>query len=367
MAKARAGLSTKNLWKDNWDETRGHFLDWWDHKGFLLGSGIEKPLAKPHATVAEPRKPKTLDECYMNAQYRAQAARYEISRKSFAGDAIPVADTNFGPGSLGTFLGSTPHFAPETVWYTPTIPDPDKCGPLVFDPQAEWWKMHEAVITESVRLSEGNYFVGCPDLIEGIDTLAELRDNEPLMMDMYDRPQWVKDKVAEINKVWFEAYGRIYDMIKFDDGSSVFGPFRVWSSGKGAKLQCDESAMFSPDMFEEFVVPALTEQCRYLDHSIFHLDGTQCIAHLDHLLAIEELDAIEWTPQARIARGGEAHWYDLYRRILEGGKSLQVVMIEPKEIIPLFEAVGAKGVYVMATFPDEKSMKEMVEATKKYR
>lgn len=367
MPKADKTLSTKNLWKDNWDETRGHFLDWWDRKGFVLGSSVEKPIAKPHAKVAKPKEPATLEKKYTDAAYRAKANRYRLSRQSFKADIIPIADTMFGPGSLGTFLGSAPNFTPETVWYTPTIPAPDKCPPLVFNGEAKWWKIHEKVIAESVASSEGNYFVGCPDLIEGIDTLAELRDNEPLMIDMIDRPAWVKGKVAEINQVWFEAYQRIYDMTKFDDESSVFGAFRVWGPGKVAKLQCDESAMFSPDMFKEFVVPALTEQCRWLGNSIYHLDGTQCIAHLDHLLAIEELDAIEWTPQARIARGGEPYWYDLYRRILEGGKSLQVVMVKPEEVIPLFEAVGTKGVYVMVEFPDEKSVDELVEATKKYR
>ena len=41
------------------------------------------------------------------------------------------------------------------------------------------------------------------------------------------------------------------------------------------------------------------EQCRWLDHSLYHLDGTQALHQLPALLAIEELDAIEWTPQVR--------------------------------------------------------------------
>ena len=45
------------------------------------------------------------------------------------------------------------------------------------------------------------------------------------------------------------------------------------------------------DMFRRFVVPALTEQCEWLDNSMYHLDGTQCIDKLDPLLAIEALAA----------------------------------------------------------------------------
>ncbi len=43
------------------------------------------------------------------------------------------------------------------------------------------------------------------------------------------------------------------------------------------------------------------------------------------LLAIEPLDAIEWTPQAGIEPGGNRRWHDLYRRILAAGKSVQVL------------------------------------------
>ena len=82
-------------------------------------------------------------------------------------------------------------------------------------------------------------------------------------------------------------------------------------------MQCDASAMFSSAMFDDFVVPALTEQCRWLDYSLYHLDGTQAMHHLDSLLAIEALDAIEWTPQAGIESGGHPRWYPLYKRIID--------------------------------------------------
>lgn len=105
--------------------------------------------------------------------------------------------------------------------------------------------------------------------------------------------------------------------------------------------------MFSPDMFKQFVVPELTVQCEWLDHSIYHLDGTQAMGHLDALLSIDALDAIEWTPQAGIETGAHPRWYPLYRRILEAGKSVQVMDVHEHEIIPLLNAIGSKGVYLM--------------------
>ena len=76
--------------------------------------------------------------------------------------------------------------------------------------------------------------------------------------------------------------------------------------------------------------------------------------HLDSLLSIEQLDAIEWTPQAGIETGGNRRWYDLYRRILAAGKSVQVLVARTEELIPLLDAIGPKGVYALLPFTDER-------------
>jgi hypothetical protein len=247
------------------------------------------------------------------------------------------------------------------------VDSPEDLPSFVFDPANAWWQATEATLKAAAPLAYGKYLVGCPDLVENIDILAALREPQTLLMDMIERPEWVERKVAEINAVWFEAYQRIYDLIKLEDGSSTFGPFRIWGPGKTAKLQCDASAMFSPDMFRRFVVPGLTEQCRWLDHSLYHLDGTQAMGHLDALLEIEELDAIEWTPQAGIEEGGHPRWHALYRRILEAGKSVQVVNVRHDEILPLLDAIGGKGVYVMTSFASEREADDILGLVKGWR
>jgi hypothetical protein len=186
-------------------------------------------------------------------------------------------------------------------------------------------------------------------------------------MDMVERPEWVEQKVSEINAVWFKVYQRIYDIIKLEDGSSAFDAFRVWGPGKTAKVQCDASAMFSPDMYNRFVVPNLTKQCEWLDFSIYHLDGTQAMCHLDALLKIEALDAIEWTPQAGIEKGGNPRWFEMYRRVLDAGKSVQIIDVHKNEILPLLDAIGSQGVYLMTSFSNIAETKEIMAMIEPYR
>lgn len=357
------------LWKQNWRETKQHFIDWWDREGLVVGKWGGVSVSRPNAQADDPGAA-TLERGYTDAVYRARKTRFSLSRNAFPLDIPPLAMTDIGPGSLGTFLGSEPAFSEDTVWYKPCIVEPESHPPLAFDPDAKWWRIHESVLRENVKASRGNYLVACPDLIENIDTLSQMRDPQALMVDMVERPDWVKQKVAEINEVFFAAYKRIFGIIKFDDGEDVgaaYGAYYLWGPGRTAKVQCDASAMFSPKMFEEFVLPSLRAQCQWLDYSMYHLDGTQCVCHLEHILSIKELDAIEWTPQAGIPNGGSPQWYDLYKQIKAAGKSVQAVNVELDEVAPLLDAIGPKGTYVMAKIANMREAEELAKRVEPYR
>jgi len=357
-------------WKPNWPDAREHMLAWWRREGLILGSGAAPPAPQPHERVPGPGPAPSIEAHYAQAEARARRNHYQLSRQAFPADVLPVSSTDIGPGSLALALGSEPGFSPETVWFNPCMADdprPEERPPLRFDPHSRWWQVHEDTLRACARLAGSKYAVGCPDLIENLDALASLRGTQNVLVDMIERPDWVTAKIDEINAAWFEAYDRVYQIIRLPDGSSVFGAFRLWGPGKTAKVQCDASAMISPAMFERFVVPALAVQCEWLDHSMFHLDGAHCLRHLDALLAIDALDAIEWTPNPKVPSGGDPAWYDLYHRILAGKKSVQAVGVHPDEVLPLLDAVGGKGMYIMTSFDSIAQAEELAQQVEPYR
>lgn len=100
---------------------------------------------------------------------------------------------------------------------------------------------------------------------------------------------------------------------------------------------------------------------------MFHLDGHQCIAHLDLLLSIENLDAIEWTPDPTVPPGGSPRWYEMYRKILAAGNSVQAIGVKPPEILPLLDAVGGKGLMIMGEFASEQEYERYYKLVEPYR
>jgi len=353
-------------WKPDWPQAKANLTRWWRREGLALS--LTAPRRAPVEAVPEPPpEPADPEALWTNPAWRCARAEWDMARRRHLAEAFPYFAAQIGPGSLGTFLGARPHFDPVTVWYDPCIGDPDAFGPIRFSPAGNrWWDVHVALIEEGLRRSRGRYLVSLPDLIENIDTLAAMRGNEALLLDLVDRPAWVHARLAEINEAFFAAFDLLYEKVRGPDGGNAF-IFDIWGPGKTAKVQCDFSCMISAKMFREFVVPYLGAQCDWLDYSLYHLDGTQAMHHLDALCEIDSLDAIEWTPQAGRPGGGSPLWYDFYRAIKKGGKAVQAIGVAPDEVVPLIEAVGPEGLFIMTSAPDEATAERLIEQVEPYR
>lgn len=363
-------------WKPDWPQAKQNHIRWWNRDGMVLwltaGRADSAAAAVATGPATKPTPPTDIATRWCDPRYRAAADEWGLAHTHYFADAFPYFCAQIGPGSLGTFLGSTPHFAADTVWYEPCIPDPAACGPLRLKQDGNHWlDVHLALLDECLRLAGGQVPVCMPDLIENLDTLAALRDTEPLMTDLLERPEWVLAKLWEINEAFFAAFDLIHRRVRDTDGGNVFA-FSIWGPGRTAKLQCDLSCMLSGEMFRRFVAPPLTAQCQWLDFSMYHLDGEDALHHLDTLLAIEPLDAIEWTPRLLSTglaseAGGSPKFYDLYRRIKAAGKSVQAVCVRPDQVVPLLDAVGPEAMFIQTWAADEPAAEKILKDVEQFR
>ncbi len=353
-------------WKEDWPAAQEHLIQWWAGNGLALH--LSAPRPEPVEPLEAPDESADLLTSWLDPAYRRAQSEYQMAQTWYGADAFPNFNTTIGPGSLGLFLGAGPIYEPSTVWYEPCIHDPASYGAIRFSPENnQCWDEHLALIEEGLAHSHGRYLVGMPDLIENIDTLAAMRGNEEVLLDLIERPEWVERAIREINQAFFTAFDLIYDRVKDERGGSVFCAFDLWGPGKTAKVQCDLCLMISPAMFNRFVLPSLTEQCDWLDYSMYHLDGTGCIIHLDALLGIDSLNAIEWTPESGLPGGGDPCWYDLYRRIKAAGKGVQAIGVSAEQIIPLLDAVGPEGMYIMSRAESIAQAEEIISKVEAYR
>ena len=351
-------------WKENWEESKQNYLKWWNREGLVISmwEHLQKDGA-PYANTVKPNEPNDLYQFWFDPEWRADNIHYQLSRSSLKADILPVANTHLGPGSLSGILGAELDGGEDTIW----IKHRDDFGDdIIFDENNKWYKLHLDLVKACKKRAQGNYFVGMPDLIEGMDTLAGMRGPEGVLMDMMMRPELLELQLQKVNDIWFDVFDRIYDIIN-ENGEMAFCYFSIWGPGKVAKLQSDISVMISEDDYRRFVQPFIREQCQKIDYTLYHLDGLDAIRHLDAILEIEELNAIQWTPGYGEPQGGDPKWYDLYKKILTAGKSVMPCWVELDELEPLLDNIGNQGLNILMHFKTEKDIEQALKIAGKYR
>jgi len=290
-------------------------------------------------------------------------ARYEKMYEYFyyTAETYPRFAANLGVGSLAVFLGCEPIFTKDTIWYNHFLENPET-DKLKLDTKNKWLQWSLETSRAMKKYAKGEFLVGIPDITENIDILASLYGTEDLLYHMMDYPDEIKRLLCEIQDAWFAVYQMHYDIVCNKEGYSSFGPFQIWGKGKIAKLQCDVSATFSKDMFDEFALPYLKEQVEWLDKSMYHLDGADAVKHLDSVLSMEKLNALQWTPGAGEADGGDEKWDFIYEKALLKGKSIYA-LVAPENVERFVKRFGHKGVYI-STRADNEEMAEMLVSLK---
>lgn len=353
-----------NAWKENLEESKKNYLNWWKGEGIVLSMWEHtKKNGAPHANIPKPTDAKDLTQFWFDPKWRAENLDYQLSRSSFKADILPVANTHLGPGSLAALMGAELEGGEDTIWIRHKEGTEMK---LEFDENDPAWKLHLDLLKACKAKSKGNYYVGCPDLVEGLDVLASIKGTQDILMDMIMNAEGLEEQLQKVNDVYFKVFDQIYDVIQ-EDGEMAFCYFSIWGPGKVSKLQSDISAMISVEDYDRFVLPFIKEQCQKIDYTLYHLDGVDAQRHLDSILSIDELNAIQWTPGIGEPQGGDPCWYDLYKKILSNGKSVMANWVTLDELEPLIDNLGTDGLHINVDFKTEDDIEAAIKIVEKYR
>ena len=352
-----------NTWKQNLEETKQHYINWWNHKGIVLNMWEHfQQGVTPHADIPEPRPYKDLNQRWFDPEWRAEYLDWYVAHSSLKADILPVANTQLGPGSLAAILGGVFEGGEDTIWIHP---NPNYTDDIVFDPQHPNWLLHKELLRACKEKAQGHYYVGMPDLMEGLDVLAALKGTDQVLLDTVMYPERLEHQMQQINDIYFQVFDELYDIIREGD-EMAFCYFSSWAPGKMSKLQSDISTMISVDDYRRFVQPFIREQCQRIDYTLYHLDGVGAIHHLDALLEIQELNAIQWTPGVGEPQGGSPKWYDLYKKILASGKSIMACWVTLDELRPLLDNIGGDGIHVEMDFHNEQEVEQALHIIEEY-
>jgi hypothetical protein len=340
--------------KPDYEKTKERIEAFWNREIIdrpLVQIGLMKPEQEQIPLPVSNHK--TSRERWLDTEYQAELALANLSNQEFLGDTLPTVFPNLGPDLFSSFYGCPLEFGDYgTSWSVPILHDWAEAEKIQMDWNNPYLaKLHE--MTDALlEVGKGKFIVGMTDWHPGGDLIAAFRDPQNLAADMIEHLDDVKRLLHRIEDDYFKVYDIFYHKLR-SAGQPITSWLTLLHEGRYYIPSNDFSIMISKKMYDEVFLPGIVRECQYMERSIYHLDGPGAIRHLDSLLGIKELNAIQFVPGS----GNEKYerWVALYQKIQKAGKGIQVIC-SLSEIPLVIETLDPHGVLLsVSEVPDKES------------
>jgi hypothetical protein len=329
--------------KPDYDQTKARIDAFWRREVLdrpVAMFTIPKPVGE-QVLLPVSRHP-DLASRWMDIPYQVERTIAGMRNTEFLGDSLPIAFPNIGPEIFSSFYGCKLHFGEDTSWSDPILEDWSHADRIAVDWNSPYLRWLHEMTDAFLEAGKGRFITGMADWHPGGDAIAAFRDPQQLAMDMIENLEAVKKLLARLERDYFQIYDIFYEKLK-----AAGQPITSWtplvSDGRYYIPSNDFSIMVSKAMYDDVFLPGIRRECQFLDHSIYHLDGPGALRHLDSLLAIPELDALQWVFGA--GNEGFSRWVWVYKKAQAAGKGIQVICTFD-EIDAIMNALSPCGMFL---------------------
>lgn len=355
----------KLFYKDDWDQAKERLKAWWAREYFgrcgfwVTGLRTDAPAELAPAAPADPNVKWT------DLDYWTRRKEWEFRRTYYGGEAFPMWNFGYaGPGGLCAFLGCPLTLGPDTGWKEPILTGEDlDVSRLRIDPENRWWKFTLGALEHGVRHFRDRALVATGAFGASGDTLAGLRGNEQLLIDLVVRPDEVRAADLAIMDLWIEVFRKFHAITGPANGGGSAGWFSLWSPGRFYAAQCDFAYMISPAMFRDLFLPSIERQVQFLDHAVYHVDGVGNFAHVEALLELPKLQALQILPGA--GKSSPLHYMDVLKKVQAAGKNLHI-SVKAEEVHPALDQLSARGLFIATSCKTEDEARALLRNAEKW-
>lgn len=354
-------------YKPDWEVTKRRYEAWWAHDN--TGRCLLTVTA-PRAGLMPEERPKPPDDVearWFDKDYLRAVNDYGMRRTFYGAEALPIWNAGYpGWAFIPVYLGAPVTLDTATGWVDPLI---NKGALTDYDyreftipPDNRWWVKAQEMLRFGAEEAKGKCVATIGAFGGAGDTLAALRGNTELLMDLVDCPDYVREFDTHLMRIWIEVHKACYEIIE-DTTEGSTGWFPLWSPGRFYASQNDFAYMISPKMFREVFLPVIELQTNYLDHCVHHVDGIGNFAHVDALLELPRLQALQILPGA--GKPSPLHYMDLLKKVQKAGKNLHI-SLAPGEVEAALNELSARGLCIATSCSTEEAARELIKNCEKW-
>lgn len=295
-----------------------------------------------------------LRDRWFDAEFQVETFVKSIEGRTFHGETFPVFWPNLGPEVYAGFYGAELQFGEVTSWSVPMVRSWDDMARLKLDLDNNIYMRKLDEITRcALERCAGRFLVGYTDLHPGVDCAAAWRDPQQLCLDLIEAPEQAKALIEIAIRDFETIYNRFDSMLKAHRQLSVSW-MGIPSFGRMHIPSCDFSSLISPAMFEEFCLPVLRREVKTMTHNIFHIDGRGVAKHLDMILSVPEVHALQWV-QGVGSDQPIMQWVPFIKTMQ--ARAPVIVDLSEHELDDFMDAVKPEGIFLwIATDTEEEEL-----------
>ena len=285
----------------------------------------------------------SLKDRWFDAEYQVDSFLESIEGRRFYGETFPVFSPNLGPNVYAAFHGADLDYDEVTSWVLHCVHDWDDIQHLRFSQDNEYFRGIEELTRVALEKCSGKFMVGYTDLHGSLDCVADWRGQQDLCFDLKDAPERVHEMLDLANKSFLPVFDHFDAILKAHGQLSVTW-MNIPSRGKMHIPSCDFTSMISTKAFCEFYLPFLQAEVRHTTHNVFHVDGKGVLRHIDQILSVPEVHAIQWVQGV----GDDLpilQWLPVIKKIQAAGKGV-MVDLQLCELEPFIAAMEPDGLFL---------------------
>lgn len=359
----------KIRYKDNCEETAHYWRAYW------AGEVLDRPLVCM-SCAGEDTKAYWADTSYRRknmlrtdediiallADFEKQAAG-----RKWLGESVPLLPYDLGADMYAAFFGA--HLCVsedprvDTAWVQPLVKDDgwDSFTPQILHGPDSIYDRYMHMLSVAREYAAGKFLISAPDCHSNMDAISALRGPQNICYDLIDCPDDVMRALRGVQQYYGAFWHDVRETAGFGQtGQSGWIP--AYCDEDFAVVQCDFLALIGTEHGRKFVYPELEKEIACHRHVIYHLDGPDCLKHLDAILGMKGVDAIQWVPGDGQPRSLE--WMEVLHKIQAAGKGLWIYDWSPEEIKKHFKELRPEKLFFSTGVSSEQEADELLKYMK---
>ena len=295
---------------------------------------------------------------WYDAAYQVEKYASSVNQGHYLGETFPLFRPNLGPNVFAGMLGARLEFGDVTSWAKPMIDeDSDDLTGVALNAANEYLQKINELTDIALERCPGKFLVGYTDMHPSFDCVDALLGTEQLFFRLADDPEFIRQITEKCFEPFLPVMDAFHEKLKAHQQLSVTW-MQIPSYESMHIPSCDLGSMISREMFDEFSLPFIQREVKHFRHNVFHVDGKGVARHLESLLAIPEIQAIQWVQGVGVDRP-ILQWVPMIQHIQARGKSV-VVDLHLSELEDFMQAVRPEGILLCMDESDPETQQAVL-------